>query len=203
MNTLRGAVFTTLALLMAPHFALSQQAAQPQYKNGDWWKVKTEFEAKVSARNDGCQDSYKEWIVKIDAQGLANLFGLNELKEVSATCDAVLGWVFGVNQSKALKFPLSVGQTWTHRYERGSGKRTVWVEPQYKVTAWEKVQTPKGTLEAFKIIGTSQWVTPRGDQLFNNWTEYYSPVVKAIVLSESETVATKRKVMLLDFNVGH
>lgn len=202
MKMFRDGVFTLLTLLMAPNFALSQQAAQPIYKNGDWWKVKTEFEAKVSSRNEGCQDSYKEWIVRIDGQGLANLFGVNDGQEVAATCDGVLGWVFGVNRSKALKFPLSVGHTWTHRYERGGGRRTIWVEPQYKVAAWEKIQTPMGAFEAFKIVGTANWVTPRGDQLFNNWTEWYSPAVKAIVLSESETAATKRKVMLVDFNVA-
>jgi hypothetical protein len=69
-------------------------------------------------------------------------------------------------------------------------------------TAWEKVETPKGTFEAFKIVGAAKWITVRGDQQFNNWTEYYSPLVKGIVLSESETATTKRKVMLVDFNVS-
>ena len=65
-----------------------------------------------------------------------------------------------------------------------------------------KIQTPKGSFEAFKILGAAKWVTDRGDHMFNNWTEWYSPAVKAIVLSESETAATKRKVMLIDFNVA-
>ena len=203
MKTLIPAVFTALATLLVPYFVFSQQADQPKYKQGDWWKVRTEFEAKVSSRNPGCQDSYKEWVARIDEKGLAHLYGMNEGKEVESICDSVLGWVFGVNESKSLKFPLSVGQTWTHRYDRPSGRRTTSVESQYKVAAWEKVETPKGTFEAFKITGAAQWVTGRGDQAFINWTEYYSPAVKAIVLSESETVATKRKVVLVDFNVSN
>ena len=203
MKTLTVAMFTLATVLSAPFFALGQEAEQPKYKHGDWWKVRTEFEAKTSSRNEGCQDSYKEWLAKIDEKGLAHLYGIDGGKEVESICDAVLGWVFGVNESKALKFPLSVGQTWTHRFERTFGKRTIRIEPQYKVTAWEKVQTPKGTFEAFKITGAAKWATPRGDELFNNWTEYYAPAVKAMVLSESETVATKRKVMLIDFNVSN
>jgi hypothetical protein len=195
-------MITLFGILSLSDFALSQQADQPKYKHGDWWKVKTEFEAKVSSRNPGCQDSYKEWVARIDEKGLAHLYGIDGGKEVEAICDAVMGWVFGVNDSKSLKFPLSVGQTWTHRYDRPSGRRTIWVEPQYKVTAWEKVETPKGTFEAFKIVGAAKWITVRGDQQFNNWTEYYSPLVKGIVLSESETATTKRKVMLVDFNVS-
>ena len=201
MKTLTIALFT-FAILSVPHFALSQQADQPTYKTGDWWKVRTEFEAKVSSRNEGCQDSYKEWVVKINQKGLAHLYGISDGKEVESICESVLGWVFGVNESRFLKFPLSVGQTWSHRYERGSGRRTIWVEPQYKVTAWEKVQTPKGTFEAFKILGAAKWVTGRGDHLFNNWTEWYAPAVKAIVLLTSDTATTKRKVMLVDFNVS-
>jgi hypothetical protein len=203
MKTLIVGMFTALAILLIPYFAFSQKADQPQYKHGDWWKVKTEFEAKVSSRNEGCQDSYKEWIVKIDEKSLARLYGINDGKEVESICDAVFGWVFGVNESKALKFPLSVGHTWTHHFERTFGRRTVRIEPQYKIIGWERVETLKGIFEAFKIVGTVQWVTPRGDQNFNNWTEYYSPAVKAIVSSQSETVATKRKVMLIDFNVSN
>ena len=196
-------MFTALAILLTPYFALSQQADQPKYKHGDWWRVKTEHEVKVSSRNEACQDSYKEWLVKIDEKGLAHLYGISDGKEVESICDSVLGWVFGVNESKSLKFPLSVGQSWTHRFERTIGRRTIRIEPQYKVTAWEKVETPKGTFDAFKIVGAAQWVTPAGNHNFNNWTEYYSPAVKAIVLSESETVASKRKVMLIDFNVSN
>jgi hypothetical protein len=203
MKTSIVGMFTVSAIILMPYFVFGQQADLPQYKRGDWWKVKTEFEAKVSSRNEGCQDSYKEWIVKIDEKTLARLYGINEGKEVESICDAVLGWVLGTNESKRLKFPLSVGQTWTHRFERRIGKRSISVEPQYKVTAWEKVETPKGTFEAFKITGAAKWVTPGGGQNFNNWTEYYSPAVKAMVLSESETVATKRKVMLIDFNVSN
>jgi hypothetical protein len=196
-------MLTALAVLLVPGFVLSQQANQPKYKHGDWWKVRTEFEAKTSSRNEGCQDSHKEWIAKIDEKGLARLYGISAGKEVESVCAAVLGWVFGVNETKVLKFPLSVGQTWMHRYERRIGKRTISVESQYKVVAWEKVETLKGTFETFKIIGAAQWMTPGANQNFNNWTEYYSPTVKAIVLSESETVATKRKVMLVDFNVSN
>jgi lipoprotein-anchoring transpeptidase ErfK/SrfK len=165
--------------------------------------VKAEHEVKVSSRNPACQDSYKDWLVKIDKNGRAHLYGINDGKETESVCDSVLGWVFGVNESKFLKFPLSVGQTWTHRFERTTGKRTIRIEPQYKVAAWEKVQTPKGTFEAFKIVGAAEWATPRGDQNFNKWTEYYSPTVKAMVLSEIETVASKRKVMLVDFNMSN
>jgi hypothetical protein len=201
MKTLTLAMFTGLAILSVPYFALSQQADQPKYKHGDWWKVSTEFEAKTSSRNEDCQDSYKDWLVKIDEKGLAHLYGIDGGKEVESICDSVMGWVFGVNESRSLKFPLTVGQTWTHRFERTFGKRTTRIEPQYKVTAWEEVLTPKGTFEAFKITGAAKWVTPRGDELFNNWTEHYSPAVKAIVLYESDTATTKRKVMLIDFNV--
>ena len=203
MKCVTAAIFVAFATLSTTGAALSQQANQPKYKPGEWWKVKTEFEAKISSRNEGCQDSYKEWLAKIDDQGLAHLYGINGVKEVESSCDTVMGWVFGINESKRLNFPLSVGQTWTHRYAHGSARRPTWIEPQYKVAAWEKVQTPKGTFEAFKIVGKAEWVTGRGDQAFNNWTEYYAPSVKAIVFSESETAATKRKVTLVDFNVSN
>jgi hypothetical protein len=191
----------SLLVLSAPSLALSQQADQPKYRPGDWWKVKTEFQVKNSSRNEGCQDSYAEWLVKIDEKGLARLYGINDGKEIEATCDTVMAWIFGANESRRLKFPLSAGQTWTHRYERRPGRRTIQVDAHYKIHGWEKVQTPKGIFEAVKISGSAEWISGAGQENFNKWIEYYAPA-KGIVFSESETAATKRKVMLVDFKVS-
>jgi hypothetical protein len=195
------AVFITLSLAF-PYSAHSQQANEPKYHEGDWWRIKTELEVKDPSRHEGCQDAYKEWHVKIDNAGRAHVYGVDGVKQMEASCNLVLGWVFGISDRKSLRFPLSVSQTWTHSYETGSSRRPTKVKPEYKVLAWEKVQTPKGTFDAFKITGTANWITGRGDDRYSNWTEYYSPKVKAIVLYEGDSTFAKRKVALVDFNLA-
>jgi hypothetical protein len=195
------AVFITLSLPF-PYSAHGQQANEPEYQEGDWWRIKTALEVKDSSRRESCQDAYKEWLVKIEKAGLAHVYGVDEVKQEEASCNLILGWVFGISDRKSLRFPLSVGRTWTHSYETGSRRRPTTVEPKYKVLSWEKVQTPKGKLDAFKITGTAKWVTNRGDDRYSNWTEYYSPKVKAIILYEGDSTAAKRKVELVDFNLA-
>ncbi len=194
---------SALSMLFDPLFVHAQQANEPRYQEGDWWRVRTELEVKDQSRRGGCQDAYKEWLVKIDKAGLAHVYGMEEANQTEAICNLVLGWVFGVSDRRSLQFPLSVGQTWKHRYTRGSRRRPIVVEPEYKVLAWEKVQTAKGTFDAFKITGEASWFTGRGNHAYAKWTQYYSPKVKAIIRSESESLLAKRKVFLVDFNLAN
>lgn len=64
----------------------------------------------------------------------------------------------------------------------------------FNVAAWEKIQTPKGEFDAFKIEADMEGFP-------SNRVYYYSPKVKAIVLFKLTRRENDRTVTLVDFKV--
>ena len=91
--------------------------------------------------------------------------------------------------------------------EIGTGYHGVhrWVTIDYEVLGWERVQTPKGEFEAFKLSSYVTTLTYTGYKERRE-TYYYSPKVKAIILrkftmlrlGQHERDATNT---VVDFNV--
>jgi len=78
------------------------------------------------------------------------------------------------------------------------------VNYQYEVSSWEKIKTPKGEFNAFKIVKSFQIAPPlrKGGQ--PHWqihTYYYAPSVKAIVQYRAEDDDIKETATLVDFNL--
>lgn len=76
--------------------------------------------------------------------------------------------------SGILSFPLHVGKKWEQRYVNNGVHR--WAD--YKVVAWEKVSTPAGEFDAFRVEGDDR----RTDKQYGiKVTYWYAPAVKQFV----------------------
>ncbi len=109
-----------LLIVLFPYPLLGQQAEAPVYQDGDWWKVKIEFDFKDGYNRSGeCYESYPEYLVKIE-QGRPKIYGISGLGQEKIDCPEIRDEVLGKGRTKNLKFPLSLGLTWTGR---GIGKK--------------------------------------------------------------------------------
>jgi hypothetical protein len=191
-------VFLTGFWLWMPHVIYGQQAEAPTYKDGDWWKIKVEVVHKEYSRSGQCDELYSEYVVRWE-QGAPKVYGISEKGETGIDCPSVARDLLNVppDAMSWVKFPLAPDSNWTFRYQRKSpGPRRLWVNTENKVKAWEKVTTPKGELEAFKIQRT---VAGDPDSLYSVW---YSPAAKAIIFFKRAARLSDRTVTLVDFNVS-
>ncbi len=205
-----------LCLLVWPRHSRAQQAEAPAYKDGDWWKVKSPVEFKQGRSTSSCDVNYAEYLVMI-VQGKPKVYGVKESSKDEIDCPIVsfrllgLGDRSSANQSadseedeweiRYLKFPLSVGQSWTSRIAEQRAKQsskkgvqTTWADLEYKVVGWEKVRTPGGEIDAFKIE-VAGW---RHGAL----TYYYSPSAKSVIRLRFNAADSKRTVSLVEFKVS-
>ncbi len=176
----------------------------PVYKNGDWWKVK--FDWKRRGQELACHYNYSDYLLEIQ-EGKPKLYGIDGTNKEEFDCPRVEAGVLG-KITRKLKFPLRVGDSWNHRFLRPGIKsgRPKMVEYEYKVLGWERVQTPRGVFEAFKlsIFGAYHWRHPH--EIIG--TYYYAPKVKAIILYRHTflhppTITRDRTVTVVDFNVSN
>jgi hypothetical protein len=189
----------------AVFYAFAQEANAPTYKDGDWWKVQVELSYTFGMSRSGrCDENFAEYMVKID-QGKPKVYGIKEKSQEEIQCPIIVTQLFGFGEDEKgvraeyVNFPLTVGKKWSARIpERrigvagGTVFKSRWNEVQYNVVAWEKVRAPKKELEAFKIEAS----VGRGRR-----TYFYSPEAKAMVQFRWNEEATRRTMVLMDFNV--
>jgi hypothetical protein len=152
---------------------------------------------------------FPEYLVKID-KGKFKVFGARgeQHKEIEAPniVSVVLGrpdW-----RGDLLKFPMYVGLTWSSRFSiQLPGLPLRWAGAQYEVHSWEKIQTGKGELEAFKIVMSvpGSPIPQKGSITARVATYYYSPKLKAIVDFREKSPPNSPEAVtsstLVDFNV--
>ena len=150
----------------------------PVYKNGDWWKVKMEWKGRLGS---GCAGTYSDYLLEIQ-EGKPKVYGINGANKEEFDCPGVTDRVLG-KITRKLQFPLRVGNQWTHRYKWviSSKYDFGWKTVEYEVLGWEKVQTPRGAFEAFKLSSYTTSRTPNA-YIDDKETYYFSPKVKAIIL---------------------
>ena len=159
------------------------------------------FELKGESLGEGCDWEHSEYLVKIE-NGKPKVYGLSGTKQEEVECPAVEDRVLGRGPSNrfSLKFPLSKGSSWSTRFARRGGRKTRWVNPEYKVRGWERVKTPKGEFEAFKLTRFYSYSARGGTREFAA-TYYYSPKVKAVISWKSFSPRNERSFTLIDFSV--
>ena len=79
-----------------------------------------------------------------------------------------------------LKFPMSIGNTWTSQFTTRTGNGDAATTLNAKVTAVEQVETPAGVFQAFRIEETLDVSAPNGKSTFTE-TDWYAPDAKRIV----------------------
>jgi hypothetical protein len=183
--------------------AAAQESAAPSFKAGDSWKFRrhdignkqepfvysnivqssTEEQAVLlgDSRPPATPPGKYWWIYDTKKSHWAARFAYSEssadrrgARLLDATAD-----------DPALRFPMAVGKEWkvkdrwTSPTAKGSSESTA------KVMAFEKVQTPAGEFEAFKIVSEGWWHNEtfdnRGRLLRTLW---FAPAAKRIVKSE-------------------
>jgi hypothetical protein len=123
-----------------------------------------------------------------------------ELAAILALVSGKTGW-----HGELLRFPLRVGLNWTDRFQlqpRGSQAR--WEEGRYEVQAWERIKTPRGDTDAFKVVMSMNAPTgPKGKgTVVRTNTYYYAPEVKAIVSFREDGGEAAVTSTLIDCNVS-
>lgn len=136
--------------------------------------------------------------------GQFKTLGIKETREEAIDCPSILREVFGMSSESPgyLKFPLKVGLTWSERYYLSRFRS--WRSVEHEVKSFEKVSTPKGEFEAFKIVRTAPGQRlPNTQIVFDTvYTYYYSPKIKSFVLFKSESGQFSRlTTILVDFSV--
>ncbi|HTJ94223.1 MAG TPA: hypothetical protein VL424_14105 [Pararobbsia sp.] len=79
-----------------------------------------------------------------------------------------------------LKFPMSVGSTWTSSFTTRTGNGDATTTLTAKVVGVEPVQTTAGTMQAFRIEETGNVSAPNGKYSFTE-TDWYAPDAKRII----------------------
>ena len=218
MKKVMKILIAALCLFIPLQDLYGQQANAPSFKDGEWWKVKVAFTRREGESVSDCQDRYAQYLIKFD-QGKFKVHGGdgNNFQEIACPPVIVrtLGFVPEAQkeelasqlgrdlQFEYAKFPLSVGKSWSQRLQQtqtgtpGLKNKVRYVDIEYKVLSWEKIQTAKGEFEAFKIQ-VQGW--PSGHVR----TAYYSPKAKVIVNLEAKTPSTDTgfSATLLDLNVS-
>jgi|SRR3989344_3932587 len=175
-----------MSMLVSQAGVFGQEVSAPVHQDGEWWRLKKELMDTRGGSSTECSFIYSDWLVKREA-GQFKAFGMKENAEEAIDCPGIFREVFGISSEAPnyLKFPLKVGLAWSERY-RSSRTRT-WRYVEHKVESFEKVSTPKGEFEAFKISRVEPGVRIRGGAPFDNiYTYYYSPKTKSFVLFKNE-----------------
>ena len=87
-----------------------------------------------------------------------------------------------------LKFPMSVGQKWSYKFDsRGAGTRNVARhDVDVVVTGIDQATTPAGTFKAFKLVGEDGWAFGKSGRRTFSTTYFFSPDTKSLTKLTSE-----------------
>ena len=195
-----------LTLLLAPYLSNAQQAEAPVYKDGDWWRVKVDVVRPPGVSVSGAVlERFPEYIVKFESKK-PKVFGVQANETVEIDLPIIIPLVLGKPGwlGDMLKFPMGVGLTWSDRVKfQPPGMQMRSVEANYEVQAFEKIKTPKGEFDAFKVVMTMS--VPKGPKPLapkevRTHTYYYAPDVKAIATFHTSGTEVSVASTLIDFS---
>lgn len=207
MNKYTVALLGIMAFLVAPCSSRAQQAEAPVYRDGDWWRIKVDTVRPTGISISGPQfGGFPEYIVRFES-GNPKVFGVRGEISKELVAPPIVSVVLGKSgwRGELIKFPVSVGLNWTDQFQfQPRGLPSRWEQGQYEVQAREKIKTPKGEFEAFRIIMTMAVPTgPKSKGASNRTTTYYyAPDVKAVVSFQEKGSETNVVSTLIDFSLS-
>jgi hypothetical protein len=196
-----------LTLLLLAYSSHAQQAEAPVYKDGDWWRVKVEVIRPPGVSVAGIQlESFAEYIVRLEA-GKPKVLGVEGNRTQEVNLPTIISLVLGKPgwSGDLLRFPMRVGLAWSDRFQfQPPGAQMRWEEGRYEVQAWEKIKTPKGDFDAFKLVMNMTAPTgPKGKgSAVRTRTYYYAPDVKAIAALQTSGTEARVASTLTDFSLA-
>ena len=203
-------VASLIVLAMSESRLFAQdQASAPSFKEGDTWQFNIARQGGVVSSTESNDGIYELTF----AQGKIKLFEVsgNQKTEIEPNPDGptqgLLTLVGKSEQRPDLKFPLSVGQKWSYEYQtrpaglRQDQRRSV----EITVASMEKVTTPAGAFDAYKLIKSESWSTGKGaGRGGNSVTYFFSPETRSIVKrsNRSEGSGANIETELIKFTPG-
>jgi hypothetical protein len=196
-----------LTFLLVPYSSQAQQAEAPVYKDGDWWRVKVDVVRPPGVSIAGPQvGRFPEYIVKFESGG-PKVIGVEGNASEETDSPSTIAFVLGRTgwRGDLLRFPMRVGLTWSDRFQfqpRGLPMRSE--EGRYEVQSWEKIKTPKGQFDAFKLVMTMSVLRgpkPLAPTEVRTTTYYYAPDIKAIVSFHEAGTEVSLTSTLIDYNL--
>jgi len=205
MKNVSATLTVALLSLFLPCLAYSQGAKAPNYKDGDWWKIK--YKVTHGSAPGSCKFEYAEYFVRI-VNGSAKVYGVRGTSQDRIKCSGVANDLMGTGDefnefAKILRFPLDVGKNWKKRISREMGPRTAWAVQKVKVLGLEKVQLAGGDVEAYKLTRSHTFTSKVKGELTWHDTYYYSPKAKAIVLKTAKNPKRVQVFTVVDFGVSN
>src|SRR3989338_3504389 len=106
MKKLNGAsLLLGFWMLLWPFASYGQQPEAPEYKDGEWWRIKREVARAYSSVSGVCSEAYPEYLVRVEG-GKPNVFGVKGDQLEAIDCPLILRRVLGKSEkSSDLKFP--------------------------------------------------------------------------------------------------
>jgi len=191
LGTFSGSASAQVA--MAPPAPMPLAEAQaPTFAVGEQWEF-----SYTNALEPQKNERYTQTVVSVDG-GQAAL-AVNGGKSASVLLDANGNLVKTASGSYEpsdgkLQFPLSVGKRWSMSYVYRTGTWTSQVDRTAKVVGVERVQTPAGDFDAFRIEQSTSWSGSSGNGGYGGTTEteWYSPAVGRVIRMDYEDQTPRR-----------
>jgi hypothetical protein len=181
LTLLIGVVSLYESATIRPTFA---QTEAPSYQDGELWQFKVDISKYAAA---GSFSNMLNGTYEVSFRG-------GELKTCEFNGSNCIDFVDGLQMLHAmfgkgnwhggqfLNFPIAVGKTWKHQYRApflGLRQAINWTV-EVSVVGLEKVNTPAGIIEAFRIRNSQLAGTSEGGAR-NTIDYHYSPATKSIV----------------------
>lgn len=176
-----SAAVLALASLLYFSSAYADEVAPPAYKVGDKWSY-TYVDELTPAKNSATDQTVVQ--VSPEHTVLEGKDAAGHVSEIELDANGNLvhaGHYAPTPNDGRLKFPMSVGSTWTAEYDVGS----IHYKEENKVAALEDIQTKAGTFQAYRIESRGLYtVTGRQGVGQVVQTAWYAPSAKRIVKND-------------------
>jgi len=186
LSVLEAAIFWSTAIVLA-----QEQAPAPTFKEGDTWQFHISRKGQIGTSTDLTEGLYEVSVT----QGAVKLYQVDGSKrtEIPIQSDGptqgLLRLVGKSEQRPDLKFPLSVGQTWTYQYETRppTSKFNQRRSAEVNVVGIEEVTTPAAKFKVYKLTKSESWTVGsiRVQRGGSTTTYFYSPETRSIVKSSN------------------
>jgi hypothetical protein len=196
-----------LTFFLVPFSSYAQQAEAPTYKDGDWWRMKVDVVRPPGLSVAGVQiERFAEYVVKFES-GKPRVLGVEGNRTQEIDLPVIISLVLGQPgwSGDLLRFPMRVGLAWSDRFQfQPPGSQMRWEEGRYEVQAWEKIKTPKGDFDAFKLVMNMTAPTgPKGKgSAVRTRTYHYAPAIKAIASLQTSGTDASVASTLIDFSLA-
>jgi hypothetical protein len=185
-------VVITLLLFEINSVSAQDQAARPTFTEGDTWQFnvrRSNHPAESTAELSGIYElTYTGGKIKAFSIEGAKKNELTLADPLDGPAQTLLSWIGSSESRQMLKFPMSVGQKWSYKFDsRGAGTRNVARhDVDVVVTGIDQVTTPAGTFKAFKLVGEDGWAFGKSGRRTFSTTYFFSPDTKSLTKLTSE-----------------